>query len=838
MRIDKINVVCSCLILIGLGACTPTPQQSLPVTKDSISFDPVFKPTTDKKTDFSIIVPAKNLSATAIKGTFELKWSIPKYYTQPSFSIGYRIYVKSGSDATVGGWDFSSPFAIDRASFLSIAAAADKSTCAPSGECRKVFTVGGPKTLQIAILTTDSLDLAGEGGRESAPVATIVSTLYQEDDARYNIGFIDGKFGGALPGLVTEEPTNLTTYKFNTNEGMDPWLLPADGFIASDHQPNYTAGYGLPLKSETPILTSVDMNGDASTFSDKANHRIILKTRPRSDGCKSSIGSPFYDECLARLRSVVTTPFLAIGQPTAFTSYPYELNPLGPTRSIQGGTYASSVLRDESGEVWFVIADKARLLIRKGLPESCALEDTVTFNKETGGMLTDGRTVGPEGSCGFQWSIGTSSPRLTCGLRADGSPANTSQTCTGGDDLRTLADSQRPSSQSLRYPGSPAIVGRDLYIPDGGNARVVRLANFKTALLTCGRLKAASEPFDPPCVFDRVIGQTESSQGAQDQMSQRKCVRGGERGGRLGLATLPDFFGVADPLEPVCGQAGDPACAANTGTGIACLLDTVTETVSASGSIPEHTVFRRSRQALDFKNASPGINMMSPSTGLLDDKALAMFRFPVSVQKDYKGRLLVTDMGQTFAQESSLAPSYSVLGTRVMVWNRDPLSVDFCPINGNCEIAAAGACVGVDCINRVCLEAECQAYTIIGQKNAKFTHGGFVGLVRAPADGANGFIPIVAVSIPVSSEGRGVWAVTGKNRHIYRWKNVDQFEPPDLHNKNQDNGLNGEVMLDGAFSGIAVDTSGGFVGAFDSLKSLLMTWFAKPSDQAANPVLF
>jgi len=804
------------------------------LTADAFDFDPNFVATTNKTTDPAALVTPRGLTASAVGGAITLTWSMPKYYTAPRLGIAFRVYMKEG--ATVAGataWDFQTPFAADRSTLRLVTAAADLSSCQRSGVCRVVVAVGGPKMMQVAVITTDSLSSAGEGGGESAPATTAVQTTYTVDDARYNRGFIDEKFGGAIAIDGPPPPPSLATYRLSDDAAVDPWLLPPDGFVASDWRdgdPSYTPGHGLPVTPLAPVLTSVDPRGEASSFPDRQNHRIILKTRPGFNACDASRETPFYEQCLRILRQTGLAPTVVVGQPDQTTSYPFADNPLGPTRAIVGGTYASTIARDADGELWFFVADQARILVRRGLPGPCSLEAIATFSRDTGGVLSNGAVVGPEGSCGFGWSIGTTSPRVTCPLRADGSEATGDIDCTVADVSVSMADATKPSNRSLRYPGAPAIIGEHLYIPDAGNARVVRLAHFKTALASCGRLKPPGANSDARCAFDMILGQTDSAVGAADAFARRKCVRGGERGGRDGSIVLPDFFGVADPLEPTCGFIGDPACARNTGTGIACLLDTVTEVQTTP--VPRE-ITRRKRQAHDYKNTTPGVSLISASTGLLDDKALAMFRFPVAVASDHRGRIMVTDVGQSFADEAAAAPTHAVLGTRVMVWNRDPLAIPDCPAGGDCAMTALGACAGPSCVVRSCRDSECQAFAMMGQKNAKFAHAGFTGAVRTPRAGELGFIPIVSVSIPSGEEGRGIWAVNGQDRRIYRWREADQFEVPDIHNSAQRNGIGGEPMLGGAFNGIEVDVAGSFVTAYDAGKNLVMSWFAPSSDTAA-----
>jgi hypothetical protein len=819
-----------CLLGICLSCTSQTKDQTL-VTSDNYDFDPDFKKSTDAPINTTVIVPPANLLATPSGGDVLITWTIPKYYTLSKYNIGYRIYMKSGNVSDLSGWDFSNPFSTDRTTLVAVVTASDKTACLDGGVCHFKQTIGSLKTMQIAMITADSLSSTGEGGHESTPVAGIVSTPFVLDDERYNVGFIDGKFGGAVIYDGPVQPTSLSAYSFTDQSVIDPWLLPLDGFVASNWQTtNLPEGYGAPVISGSSIATSVDPKGDAAAFADRANHRIVVKTRQGTSSCDASVGTPFYQECLRILRTSGTVASFVVGQPNPTTNYSFDLNPLGPARAIEGGTYRISIERDSAGDLWFFAADRARILVRKGMPRPCSLENIASFSKDTGGTLSDGTVVGPEGACGFMWSIGTRSPRLTCGLRANGLEPTDESLCSASDMNMTLADAVAPTNQSLRYPGAPAIIGDDLYIPDGGNARVLRLHNFKTALSSCGRLKTTGAALDPRCSFDMVLGQTESTPLAGDQFSRRKCVRGGERGGKDNLTSLPDFSSIADPLEPVCAFVGDPACAGNTGTGGSCLLDLVTETIP--GPTP-YQITRRKRQVKDYKNVIPGSNMLSPSTGLLDDKALAMFRFPVSVHQDYKGRILVYDMGETFAQESSSAPKYSVVGNRVMLWNRDPFSISYCPAGGNCAMTSTGNCTGGDCALRQCQDLECQAYTIIGQKNAKFAYAGFDGQVSLPTENELGFIPIVAVSIPKTEEGRGVWAVTGQSRKIYRWKAIDQFETPDLHNAEQKNGINGEVMLGGVFSGIEVDTAGASVSGYDPIKNFFMNWFAPPSGQAS-----
>ncbi len=806
------------------------------LTADSFDFDPGFIATARQTPDLAALVAPRDLTASAAGGAVTLTWSMPKYYAAPRRGIAFRVYMKEGAAVTgATPWDFQTPFAADRSTLRLVAVASDVSSCQRSGVCRVVIAVGGPRLMQVAVITTDNLSATGEGGGESAPATTAVQTFYVVDDARYNRGFIDGQFGGAIAIEGPPPPTSIASYRLGDDAAVDPWLLPPDGFVASDWRdgdPAYTPGHGLPVAPLAPVLTSVDPRGEASSFPDRQNHRIIVKTRPGFNACDASRGTPFYEQCLRILRQTGLAPTVVVGQPDPTTAHPFAANPLGPTRAISGGTYASTIARDADGELWFFVADQARILVRRGLPGPCSLESIATFSRATGGVLANGVVAGPEGSCGFGWSIGTTSPRVSCPLRADGSEATGDVDCSALDLRVSMADATRPSHQSLRYPGAPAIIGDHLYIPDAGNARVVRLAHFKTALASCGRLKPPGASVDPRCGFDMLLGQTDSATGAADAFSRRKCVRGGERGGRDGLTVLPDFFGVADPLEPTCGFVGDPACAQNTGTGIACLLDTVTEVQTTPAP---REITRRKRQARDYKNTTPGVGMISASTGLLDDKALAMFRFPVAINRDHHGRILITDVGQSFAEEAATAPTHAVLGTRVMIWNRDPLAIADCPVGGDCAMTALGACDGPSCTVRPCRDSECQAFTLIGQKNAKFAHAGFTGAARAPRAGELGFIPIASVSIPASEEGRGIWAVNGQDRRVYRWREADQFEVPDIHNSAQRNGIGGEAMLGGAFSGIEVDTAGSFVTAYDAGKNLVMSWFAPSSDTVLSP---
>jgi hypothetical protein len=805
---------------------------TLNVSADSFDFDPLFSKTTDVASDPSLLVAPRSLAAAADGGWVTVSWRMPKYYALEKYGVTYRLFLKTAASDGAGSWDFATPYSSDRSYLWGVYKSSDKAVCSASGLCSVTVRTGGPKTVLIALMATDQSAKVPAGGRESQPVATRVVTGYEIDDRRYDVGFIDGKFGGALQ---SDQPTpwpSLSTFSFAPT-ALEPWLLPGDGFVASNwySTPSYTDGRGRPTAGISPQVTSVDKTGDYASFSDKGNHRVIVKARQSVSACDSSRGTPIYEECVRIIRQAPSVPQVVVGQPSQSSSYDQSTNPLGPARSFSGGTYASSIQRDSSGAIWFFVADRARLLVRRGIPGPCSLEEISSFSRDAGGVLSSGVAAGPEGSCGFQWSIGTASPRLTCGLRADGSEASGDEPCTEPDMAKTLADATAPSPASLRYPGAPLIAGDHLYIPDAGNARILRLANFKTALESCGRLKGPGAPSDARCRFDMVLGQTKSTEGAEDQFRRRKCVRGGERGGKDGLSVLADHIGIRDPLEPECAVSSDPVCAGNTGTGIACLLDTLTETVS--GDVP-YEIVRKKRQAKDFRNQSPGAGMMSPATGLLSDEALAMFRFPLSIHKDHRGRILVFDVGYTFAEEASASPRHAVLGPRVMVWNRDPLALPDCPAAGDCAISAAGICEGPDCATRSCRGAECQAYAAIGQKNAKFAHGGFTGPVVTPDRGAGDFVPINAVSIPETEEGRGIWAVTGGDRTVYRWREADQYETPDVHNREQKNGLGGEIMLGGALSGIEVDTSAATVSVLDPIKNFIMRWTA-PSTLDGGP---
>jgi hypothetical protein len=129
------------------------------------------------------------------------------------------------------------------------------------------------------------------------------------------------------------------------------------------------------------------------------------------------------------------------------------------------------------------------------------------------------------------------------------------------------------------------------------------------------------------------------------------------------------------------------------------------------------------------------------------------------------------------------------------------------------------------------------AYTVIGQNNSLFAFAGFTGPVVEPSPDARGYVKIAAAAVASGEEGRGLWAVNGIDRRVYRWREVDQYEVPTIHNVQQKNGLSGEPMLGGALRGVQIDTSSATLTAFDGLKNLVFSWFAPATitSQITNP---
>ncbi|RYZ93345.1 MAG: hypothetical protein EOP06_01220 [Proteobacteria bacterium] len=794
-------------LFFAVTACSGSSKTK--VTSPGFEFNPKFKGGSKPEiSDGQIVVPA-NLTATATSGKVTLKWQIPKIYRSKSMNIGYKIFravpIFEADDPTSTSyeWSFdsSSP---DRDNPIGSKVAA---TCSEAGECLYEDFVAGPTLYSYAVVSFIDLKLPMASKPRFASVE--VRSEIAIEDLSYGAEMMDLRPAVFIGRLISDLERVPNQALLNFVNGSKPLYL-LDASETSATAPAWR------LKAPPMQVGFAEQDGLNFYVPDNGWERGALYTRGEANEC-----SQYPAEYIALCESLLYTREFYVkdifGQkiasqylPRAAVSPPEAVLP----ESRKFTSRSMSVGYGPSGKKYIFVADKARILVRYGDISACSLDPG-----EEGDI-----GHGAEGHCGFNNSIGTVSPRMSCPFLADGSQASSDGVpCTDADMEKSLADSTPPTNFSLRYPSAPVVNGADLIIPDTGNARVLVLENFETKLETCGRLSLLSKIADSDsyCSFTAILGQYVDS---GSPFETRSCIRGGEQGGLYGAT--PSDLSSADPLDPANNHPYyfiDPLNSFGSG-GAACRYDRF-----VTGD-----VWRRHRLAADFKDESR--THISATTGLLSEFTRRGFRAPTQVIFDSTGKMFITDIGFTIAQTSGQTTS-ALLPPRIMVWEKNPFKVEVCtPIDPmastpSCSLSSDGICAGLGCSLRTCVTSECNASYVIGQPAALY---GFVvpygeKFKYLEDTKPSGYFPIWGMAYADNSASgmHGLWAIAGLDSRFFHWKTTGQTVDPEVLNDPLIPVEGTEVYRAANYCGLSLNVKGGLIMGWDCTHVMGLGWRGK-----------
>lgn len=755
------------------------------ISGDFFQFDPQYRGGSKTTQANGTPLPPIKINANSSKGVVTVQWETPKSYLSETINVGYRVFRKRQSDPNYSTWDFNSAISEDWTFEIGTLEA---KKCQKSGICRVADPVGGPFFVSYAVIAY--WDITDFSSNQSAPAVVSLTSEGGGNGLSFDEGFMEDIPIFIIGKTVAEVDRTPSFNVFNFDAEKLPWyMMEADkGEFAS---PSYS-------RLATPLFVGHARDNLSIMIPESPYHRITYASRGDKDECNA------YPENLREFcRQLNYTrpyiPFFPLGQKSVNQAKSFLDNDLPTSRKFIG-VRSTSIQVGPSGAEYLFVADEARILVRKTPVGPCA--DDI-------GEVAGGRW-GVEGPCGYQWSIGTYSPRHRCAWRADGSVAVGGGECSEADMNYSLSDSTAPSQFSLRYPSAPIVVGKHLYIPDAGNARILRLANFEDAFKTCGKLlPAGSSDSNDLCRFDMVLGQVGNTSDDPLRFTYRSCIRGGERGGKDGGTDLPSTALFSDPLVGL-GNGG-----------AACRTDMITETIDGKSYL------RRKRLAGDFRDEAR--SDISPDTGLLSDSARRRFRSPLHIERDDQGRLYVLDMGYTLVR-SAVGNTAATLPPRIMVWRRDPFSYQKCvPIDPmaavpSCKIDENNVCSGRGCVDRECVDIECNANVFLGQRSELFgfTHTSEQRLGESVSP--QGYYPIVSFAVGHNEGLKGVWAVGGKDNKVYHWKELSQSTPPIVHNARPQSEAADITFKRGVFSGITIDSLSGIIIGWDTKLNIGIAW--------------
>ncbi len=736
-------------ILLFMASCSESGGSGDPIlAKFGYDWKSVLK--TGAEGGIGTPLPPTNLLIEKDDTGIGLSWDIPRTYINSKMNIGYFIARKGFLDEQQNAvtWDFNSAESIDFDYEVGFIKAAE---CEKEGRCYVLDEVTWASSMAYAVVPYwDVSERTGRGEHASGTIS--------RNDANnllsFDVGFTDNQptklLGHYLPDRFRDDPDmELNGLIFDFTPNTIPWFL----MMPDKSSLTMTSNE----KRASPIVAKTDLVNEIKyPIPNPGLYKGIMMSTGLSEICSGTTQEKI-DQCKSLLDARSPTADFMFGQDKTTLHYSPDTNPLLPSRKFESRSMAT--LKSTTGKEYLFVADKNRILIRSSKMESC--------NFDTAETEADGQKVA--GTCGFEWSIGTESPRMMCHARSDGSVARESGgSCSSADIEYSNLDSTAPTDYSLRQPGVPIIVGNHLYIPDTGNARVVRLPNFETALQTCGRLRSTSDnSANDFCKFDLTLGQYGVNKSDAARFTKRTCIKGGERGGFDGAIAVADSTDFTDPLS--AGGSG----------GAACRLDYYTY-VNGDGV----SVTRKHRAAADYKGL---LGDMSPETGLMDERTKRTFRAPTELAVDEKGRLYVLDHGFTKVQSADGA-SFAVLPPRVMVWSRNPLAIQECiPTNPgaetpSCSINQDGLCSGDGCTDKQCEGVECDASFALGQRSILYgfqlSDGQDIYDVKP-----SGFAPIFSMGYAQREDMRGLWTVTGRDASIYHWKDINQLTNPVIHHE-------------------------------------------------------
>ena len=795
------RVLAALLLSFGLCllACSSKKQSDPAVSSDGFDFSGLWRGGTGSSGPLGYPLPPDGLTASVNYGVVTLSWKMPKIYKTSALKIGYRIFRKKTPDAGAQLFDFSSTVGLDWT--LDVGKVVTANSCTADGSCSFSDSIGGPVVVAYSVIAYWDITDFNSNRSVNVDVATLTKQTPVNYD--YPVGFMNTRPLYLIGNVVDKFDRRPDQSIFNFQATEAPWYQ----LDASQSQATRSSWATLA----DPIVVGMSDDGLTALLPDSGYSRSMYLTRGKMDQC-DQFASQDQSLCYSTLLAKSFVSDYASGQQANTVGLGFAANPLETSRKFL--TKRTSLQTSDSGVQYIFVSDEQRILIRS--------VDIYPCFSDPGEVASVAAGIGPEGKCGFQWSIGTYSPRQRCALRADGTAAVGETDCSDADAAYSMADTTSPSDHSLRKPGAPIIVGKHLYIPDSGNARILRLANFEKALKSCGRLlPAGSTVANDFCHFDEVVGQYGATPEDAAKFTARSCIKGGERGGKDGALGVAQNVPFVDPT----GQTGSG--------GAACRLDMVTDMVAGQA------VGRRSRLAGDFKDESS--SMMSADTGLLAGITKRLFRAPLEMKYDATtGYLYVMDTGFTITQ-SAASPDVAMLPPRIMVWQKDPFSFQKCvPTDPaatvpSCAIDQNNVCSGVGCIDRQCSAAECDATFFFGQQAAlygfPYQSGQTLGVDITPS----GYYPLASFDISSNGGQKGLWAVAGQDARVYHWKDISQTASPDVHNQKSTTDNVDPTFRNLNFVGINLDVHNGEIITWDSSQNIGIVWMGVESAPPTAP---
>ena len=461
------------LIFLGVGclfalSCEQSGGSAeVDVDGTNFVFKPIFRGGSNPS-DFPLGTPlaAANLTATAGRGEILIEFNVPKIYVTPSLSIGYRIFrhINTGSD--IHEWDFSTRSALDWTKETALVRASE---CSPDGVCSYIDRLGANARASYAVTgywDIDNYD-SEKSGTETAEATSLLNQVFLTFDP----GFTELPPTQVFGIAVGDADRSASAEVFQFNDDLTPWYL-----LEPKESQSSQAGWKRTASAIFPGFSSDFMR---LLMPDPGfNRQVMLYRGDPAQEC-SIFPDQSLELCLAIIASRPVIPIFALGQQTLNHSKDLAQNELDESRKFKGR--AARIDKSESGNTYQFVADEARILVRLGDVVGCDFDQGVANDDD------------PAGLCGFHWSIGTYSPRQRCAFKSTGENLLANEKCEAADMAYSLADGTAPSKFSLRKPGVPRIVGKHLYIPDSGNARLLRLANFEEQFQTCGRLLSDTE---------------------------------------------------------------------------------------------------------------------------------------------------------------------------------------------------------------------------------------------------------------------------------------------------------------------------------------------------------
>jgi hypothetical protein len=778
--------------LAALAGCSKSASDTTKMSDDGFNFKPEYRNINPVAASGTPSVPL-NFTLTQQNSSVILKWTIPKIYNHDGSKIGYMVYRKLFPYSDAQAWNFEDgPNSEDAMRYIGSLTAKD---CGKDGLC--AVSDNGPGFGHIYYAIRAYWDVLDYKSGVSAPAESTI------DMQASNVVFsFTEEFTNKVPEINIgrlmsdfDRTADLNIFKFNTDSLS--WYLWDPSMVSSDQS--------SLIRYKDPIFAGVSADTKYMYLPDPGFNRGIRFEKGGLILCDGiSTDKATCEQSMLSSSSWVAKS--VFGQPSSLTKYALSENPLKAYQKFNSRNMG--FIKGPSGTDYVVVADDMRLLFRRAGIDGCDGD---------GGLIAG--TTGAEGKCGFQISVGSFSPRIRCPWQKTGAIKTGEQDCDADDMNYSLADSTSPSSFSLRKPGVPVVIGANLYIPDGANARIVRLSNFEEKFKTCGRiLPLGSSETNSFCEFDMVLGQYTALSSDPARFQKRDCVRGGERGGWQGASVLDNLAPFSDPTG---GSASG---------GAACRLDMYQT---------DPSTLSKARRTLTFKDE--GRSDISAETGLLSDSTRRRFRAPLRLEtrlrynnegKAIGNELYVLDYGFTYAEvDASSLADRATLPPRIMVWNRDPFNIVDCmkadpAVPGAqapaCMIDQDGRCEGEGCFYRMCDGIECNATYILGQPGELFgyTHkyNEILGVNYFP----DKYVPIASFAIGKSSAMSGVWAVTGLDNRIIYWPKPSQSAAPIVANAKDD--TKDPLFNKGIFSGIILDEAMQAVMGIDSYQSVIFGW--------------